>query len=1329
MARRLRESKRDELLSKIWIERGPDGERYGVASESSPVKSCLRNAAKSLRGDVLVDDEDGKTHSFDACLDGALEGSHIQLDPSNRETASSSLLVAAFAKAVSASAELRRRELEERLHEEVPSLVTDLAPGISSFSWLFSSRSAKAKAESAYEQLESLLNNNLESEAEAVILQLRELRGAHAEQAWEWYLTNENDVKLAIMADCPEALGQDEWLVDPDEVFRALGRVNDLLRSLDAHGIKPDSLTEGIKASVQKYLASKAFEALKDIPVEELNREKLGIRVKVLRDGGYKTVADVYAASMGELSSLSGITWSSVSDAKEKAGQMALGVKEGVKLRLSADDKSRVATNVVWHVYAVKKWNELSEERKSLTKQIRGLLEPIENDVQPATKRLAWLFASEDVRSEVAAAYNRLVEFGSSDLLVRAENLLKQFNKVESLYIDQNEAWADFEANPVDTFNVLEEICPDVLGNDDTLFGLPEELAREIQDQCFFPEGLKCTLRRYQEMGVKYILHQERTLLGDEMGLGKTVQAIASMVSLRNTGETHFAVICPASVLENWCREIWKHSKLRVTKVHGASSASVLNSWLESGGVAVTTYETTKKLLLADDFVFGLAVVDEAHYIKNPEAARSINTLRLIAKARRVVFMTGTALENRVDEMLTLIGYLRPSVAASARPLAFMANAKRFRDEVAPVYYRRKREDVLTELPELIENEEWCTLGPVEKEAYERSVLTRSLMAARRVSWNVADLRNDSSKARRLLEIVNDATDDGRKILVFTFFLDTASSVVSLLGNKCVGIINGSVPPSKRQELVEKFDAAAAGSVLVSQIQAGGTGMNIQSASVVVFCEPQYKPSIEKQAVSRAYRMGQTRNVLAFRLLCEQTVDERIHEILQEKQAAFDAFADKSSAAAAAAEDAIGVDKKRMGQIIEEEIERIKARNPELVAQVEHELAERGNLEPPIEDGSEGNEGKRAAFDKEEQLDGGKCQRVRKGSRKDRQYTFNVAGINKMDTALYWCRQFADDIEVVREPENPFDENAIALCPCGVTAGYVPRDLALEIAPLLDEGYEARVELLESKELNENACVGDRSKSCCNEVDSEDTYFVARVSMTLYPQMDCSSPDVQKKEKTGSENTHSRIEADEITQQRSKKYLTADEINEFSKRKTCLSERQMQVAGYLAQGMSRSETASTLGIGADTLKSHVREVYRKLGIRSQRELVEYIRDALGDDSATVQNCSNNTRFGVESVAGGTASGLKDEPGITSRRFVEKPLSSEEIDDRQVAKLLRDAGLRVVDKRPKGGALWVVADESVRPLMSKLRRDGFRFTYKKGGGRATGGKDAWWLSGF
>ena len=283
--------------------------------------------------------------------------------------------------------------------------------------------------------------------------------------------------------------------------------------------------------------------------------------------------------------------------------------------------------------------------------------------------------------------------------------------------------------------------------------------------------------------------------------------------------------------------------------------------------------------------------------------------------------MTGTALENKVEEMINLIRLLRPSIASEISNIAFMSSAPQFREKIAPVYYRRKRENVLTELPELIEAKEWCTMGKDEEKIYENS-LYDSYPKVRKLSWNIEDL-NKSCKAKRLKELIDEAESDGRKIIVFSFFLDTIQKISKFLGEKCSIPITGAVTSEKRQEIIDKFDKAPAGSVLLSQILAGGTGLNIQSASVVIICEPQFKPSIENQAISRAYRMGQSRNVLVYRLLCENTVDEKITDLLEGKQKVFNAFADKSVAAEASVE----VNEKAFGDIIKEEIERINKKN------------------------------------------------------------------------------------------------------------------------------------------------------------------------------------------------------------------------------------------------------------------------------------------------------------------------------------------------------------------------------------------------------------------
>ncbi|HAG14539.1 MAG TPA: RNA helicase [Ruminococcus sp.] len=693
-----------------------------------------------------------------------------------------------------------------------------------------------------------------------------------------------------------------------------------LLSQLDAVLTVTQTYRDMIKKHSNQLVAQSVLDILQDIPIEEINnRGKRSFRVKALRDNGYRTIADIASASVHSISSVYGVSEDAAYSIKRIVDDMTAQARKGCKIHLSTDNKSKESSELILSIYRLKLLQPLIKSVQQLLNTNRSTILSAISDIEAVNGKLKWLFSSKANKHKAMETYCLLTELKISTYGNEASSLLNEIQTVQNCPLD--DAWNDFTANSIQFINILEEINPGILGNDDALYGLPEDLAREIQDECYFPDGLLCELRRYQEWGVKYILHQERVLLGDEMGLGKTVQAIAVMVSLKNTGATHFLVVCPASVITNWCREIRKMSKLTVTKVHGGTRRSAFQSWLDTGGVAVTTYETTAYCRIPDAFKFSLLVVDEAHYIKNPEAQRTVNVKNISEHAERLLFMTGTALENKVDEMVTLINVLQPQVAAKIKGMTFMASAPQFRKSVSPVYYRRKREDVLTELPELIESKEWCMMNRTEEAIYVQAVLARNYAESRRVSWNVDDLKY-SSKAARLLELVEEAEADGRKVIVFSFFLDTIRKITLLLGSRCTNPINGSVTPQRRQEIIDEFDQAPPGTVLVAQIQSGGTGLNIQSASVVVLCEPQFKPSIENQAISRAYRMGQTRNVLVYRLLCENSVDEKLMALLEDKQAIFDAFADKSEAAIESKE----IDESTFGNIIKEEIDRINAK-------------------------------------------------------------------------------------------------------------------------------------------------------------------------------------------------------------------------------------------------------------------------------------------------------------------------------------------------------------------------------------------------------------------
>lgn len=706
------------------------------------------------------------------------------------------------------------------------------------------------------------------------------------------------------------------------ELFHSL---NNLHSSIDTLTPSRARLRADVKFVIDRCLDDLTLAALDKLPLEELRHAKTRVNLKALQRAGFTSLKRVYERR-NTLNVISGIGPQSAQAIKRFINDLYKRLRETASIRVDVDHPTDETTALIRAIRVYRDSDSVEQQCERLNRLLLKFKSQCKNELSIVFDDIDWLLADEAdmaaatrVKNQIEALLNepRITWINVPSGKLRGK--LKQTAPEKSL-------WKAFAKDPVPYYSIIEEIAPDALSAKKKDQGLPPKLIESIKKQSIDLTGLRCTLRRYQEWGVRFILHQRKVLLGDEMGLGKTIQAIAAMVSLRNRGETHFLVVCPASVLINWCREIEKHSDLTAIAIQGYARRRPFETWQRQGGVAVVTYDSTAGLTLPDNFTFGMLVADEAHYVKNPQAKRTKNTIELATHTSRVLYMTGTALENRVDEMLELIRQLKPTVARKARSLAAASSSQGFRDAIAPVYYRRKREDVLAELPELVETREWCELGPEERSAYERSVLGEHFMAARRVSWNISDLAQ-SSKAKRLKEIVEEAADDGRKVLVFSFFLDTMEKVCELFGDRCLGYINGSVPSEARQKLIDRFETAEAGSVLALQIQSGGTGLNIQSASVVVICEPQFKPSTESQAISRAYRMGQTRTVFAHRLLAVDTVDERVTKLLEQKQLEFDTFADKSTSAARDRNKEAQLDKAGFKTLMEEEKSRIQQKN------------------------------------------------------------------------------------------------------------------------------------------------------------------------------------------------------------------------------------------------------------------------------------------------------------------------------------------------------------------------------------------------------------------
>ena len=812
-------------------------------------------------------------------------------------------------------------EWRRRWGETVRQALRRVAVGKSSLRWAFSGQRAKTEAERAYTYLSDLLAGDFPARLAECERDIARAGALTCDMAAAVLERDPEPMRGALDSIDGACLTADRPIPAVDRLLTSRGKI---LRDCDAiHGVirsAESSCARQAAACAGRAVAEATMRQMRDMDTEALAQVRPGIRVKALKENGYRSVADVHSAPVYSLASARGIGSDSANAAKEAAAQIAQQVQSGIKLRLSADDRTPETGSLITALYRAILVRGAAGVYADTLSGPRARIASAVSALGGLRNVCRWIFATPDEKEAYADAWQELngsfagTEEAVSELQTRLES---------AAAVSPDAAWQAFAENPYPFYGMLEELVPDVCGGD-SVYGLPEELAREIRDQSVFPQGLHVALRRYQEWGVKYILHQGRALLGDEMGLGKTVQAIAAMVSLRNTGASRFLVVCPASVLPNWCKEVGDKSELRPILIHGPSRQAAFGQWMTAGGVGVTSYETLGSLPFPEDFRFDLLVADEAHYVKNAGAKRSRDLRAVAEKAGRVLFMTGTALENRVDEMVSLIDVLQPDTARRIRGISFMAAAPQFRERVAQVYYRRKREDVLTELPDIIETKDWCTLTPAETLSYRQSVLRGDRTAIRRVSWTEEDLSR-SSKARRMKEIIDEARDDGRKIIVFSFYLETIRRIREFLGDICTEPINGSVPVSRRQEIIDRFADMPAGSVLLAQIQAGGTGLNIQSASVVIICEPQLKPSTESQAISRAYRMGQVRSVLVYRLLAADTIDERMDELLSDKQTVFRAFADPSVAAEETEAEERKIDDKTFGLLIQEEIDRINS--------------------------------------------------------------------------------------------------------------------------------------------------------------------------------------------------------------------------------------------------------------------------------------------------------------------------------------------------------------------------------------------------------------------
>ena len=694
-----------------------------------------------------------------------------------------------------------------------------------------------------------------------------------------------------------------------------------------------------VRSALEPLRAELVAQELESIPVARLKDVTEGrLRLGAVEAAGLTSVRAVHEASRYQLRQLPGVGQQTADRALAAARQIARAVAETVSVRIDVDHPEPRTTALV---IALQRLVEAGPElRRALDAATRlderlGALLPV---ARPASSRLLLALAGRKRRESALAAVAELHEL-VADPAAKDVRLLIAQASTDLLRppVSDIEAWVDFELRSAEYYSQLAEVDgqqPDLAASEGFL---PAELAERVHAQPLDDTHRRVSLRGYQSFGARFALAQRRVVLGDEMGLGKTVQAIAALAHLAAEGQSHFLVVCPASVLINWTREISARSTLRAMPVHGPDRQDAYGEWSERGGVAITTFDTLHTLPAPADTspkgkrtrtdaptapTPGMLVVDEAHYVKNPDTRRTKSVALWTERCDRVLFLTGTPMENHVEEFRTLVRHLRPDLLPTVRNGTAAAGPHAFRKSVAPAYLRRNQEDVLTELPALVQVDEWVELGVADREAYDRAVGDGNFMAMRRAAY--ADTEK-SAKLQRLRELVTEAADNGVKVVIFSYFRDVLAAVEQALEKGVFGPISGSVPAARRQQLVDDFTQAPGHAVLLSQIEAGGVGLNLQAASLVILCEPQVKPTVEHQAVARVHRMGQIRTVQVHRMLATDSVDDRLLTILKNKDRLFDAFA-RRSALADATPDAIDIsDASLARRIVEEEQRRLAA--------------------------------------------------------------------------------------------------------------------------------------------------------------------------------------------------------------------------------------------------------------------------------------------------------------------------------------------------------------------------------------------------------------------
>ena len=405
----------------------------------------------------------------------------------------------------------------------------------------------------------------------------------------------------------------------------------------------------------------------------------------------------------------------------------------------------------------------------------------------------------------------------------------------------------------------------------------------------------------YQIEGVKFLVSNEHALLADDMGTGKTVMTIVALKLLMRTNKIkHALVLCPSSILYEWKKHLalWAPEMIACF-VRGTQEIRSLE-WDTLAHVYVTTYDTLRSDVENDILkrvrlnYFDVVVVDEAHHIKNA----ATNRARAIKKLRPVFrwALTGTPIQNKIEDMAAIFDFVYPNYLTP-----FDLYEERIKLKVAPHFLRRRKKDVLKDLPPKIKQDIWLDMSSEQQTEYliaEREIQTEleglgsgltkqhifAKMQRLKQICNFPPGKSTSPKSEALKEQVEEVIESGNKVIVFSQYVNEGvNKLTNILNTYGTAKIVGGQSDAVRGNEIDRFKKSDEVPILVASVKSGGEGLNLTEASYVVHFDHWWNPAVMWQAEDRVHRRGQTQNVNVYSYWMNDTIDQRIYKILERK--------------------------------------------------------------------------------------------------------------------------------------------------------------------------------------------------------------------------------------------------------------------------------------------------------------------------------------------------------------------------------------------------------------------------------------------------------------